>query len=189
MKASGSFNPPSVSGGNKSRDIEKIAENWKNELNKTIELANVLDKDSQETAKKLASYENLAIFIDQKLRKLLNLHNSIDFALDEIMKAQNNISDELSRIHQEILVSKGLESSENIESIEEIYKRAESIAEFKKGIENSLVEVEEKFTISGREDSGELREIIRQVLYLKGKIVRNIQRMLDAKMENFVELL
>jgi DNA-binding ferritin-like protein len=151
-------------------------------------MVNRMEKEFREVNRKVFQWENCAIYQDVKLRNLIDIHNSVDEYLDDIIDMQNKSSDRLRDLQQEILTSKGMENSEDSEDIEEIYKREARILEFKKGIEKSLKTFEENFVLE-KNSGDEFRDALMNIWYLKGKVVRNMQKMLEAKMESLLEIL
>ena len=156
---------------NQPREIQKITENWKAELDSLIQRIEPIDKQTREKIAHQFNLGNKLISFSNVLRRLTTTHNELDETLNQVIDEQNEATMQLDIIYKELLQSKGLEKDTHIQSIDEIYRKAEEVKSNTKEIEtnvNSFVKTAQQFP---RIDNYSLSESLRVIHFLDTNMV------------------
>lgn len=120
------------------REIKKIIEFWKKELEEITEKTLQIDKKTKENLTQQLKLEHTLQNHKDVLVKVCRMHNELDENLNLVIDEQNAAANQLDMLEKEIMHSKGLVNDVIVESIEEIYAKAKNVKNFTKEIEENV---------------------------------------------------
>lgn len=120
------------------REIQKIIEFWKKDLEDITEKTSQIDKKTKENLTQQLKLEHTLQNHKDALVKVCRMHNELDETLNLVIDEQNAAANQLDMLEKEIMHSKGLANDAIVESIEEIYAKAENVKNFTKEVEENV---------------------------------------------------